>query len=106
MNVSERQPERDLLGRLPVASIADAVKNQADSTNGSVPASASTAVRNWLEKRLRRAMLAGALPKSTDIAELALFVETLHLGLSAFASEGATVSEMRRVVQLALRGLE
>ncbi len=58
-----------------------------------------------LVHRLRRAQKQGDLRRDSDPAEIAKFVVTVVNGLSVQAANGASSKEMKRVTEMAMRGL-
>jgi len=59
----------------------------------------------YIQKRMQRAKAEGDLAKDVDPKDLARLVVILLNGLSVQAVNGATVAEMNRAVELALRSL-
>jgi hypothetical protein len=58
-----------------------------------------------VKERLRRARLAGDLPKGVNPADFAKYLCTVWTGLAVQAASGATRSELARVVEIVLRSL-
>lgn len=80
-----------------------------DLTDGpSEPASAGgcPAAQTGLEARLRDAMLAEQSPGLVDVAELALWADTLRLGLSSLMNDGMTSADAAAVIDIAVRCLD
>ena len=71
------------------------------------PASADgLPARTRLEARLRDAMPAQELPGLADVAGLALWADTLRLGLSALVNDGMTPADAADVIDIAIRCLD
>lgn len=62
--------------------------------------------RTRLEARLRDAMLAEELPGLVDVAGLALWADTLRLGLSSLVNDGMTSADAAAVIDIAVRCLD
>ena len=58
-----------------------------------------------VKERLRRARLAGDLPKGVNPADFAKYLCTVWTGLAVQAASGATRSELARVVEIVVRSL-
>jgi AcrR family transcriptional regulator len=58
-----------------------------------------------LRERLERAITEGDLPPETDAADLARYISTVTEGLGVQAAGGASQSELRRVIEIALKAL-
>lgn len=59
---------------------------------------------NSLKDRLAEAVAEGEIPVSTDIHDLARFVQTVQSGMSILARDGATREELEAVAQTAMLG--
>lgn len=59
-----------------------------------------------IRKRLERGVTEGDLPAETDTARLAAYFATVLQGLSLQAQDGASLDDLRGVVETAMRGLE
>jgi hypothetical protein len=71
------------------------------------PASADgLPARTRLEARLRDAMPAEELPGLVDVAGLALWADTLRLGLSSLVNDGMTPADAAAVIDIAIRCLD
>ncbi|WP_117212642.1 hypothetical protein [Allorhizocola rhizosphaerae] len=58
-----------------------------------------------LRDRFKRARSDGDLPAGTDPATLAQLVATITDGIATQAANGSTNAELRRIAEMAMRGL-
>lgn len=97
MVMNPRHPDGCLLvqGGLATGPVAEWVCKEL----GGVRAKAESALRG----RYERAIAEGDLPRKTDAAQLARYIVTVLWGLSVQRSGGASRSQLKGVVQLAMR---
>jgi hypothetical protein len=77
-----------------------------DDHSGPASADGCLSARTRLEARLRDAMLAEELPGLVDVAGLALWADTLRLGLSSLVNDGMTPADAVAVIDIAIRCLD
>jgi AcrR family transcriptional regulator len=97
MVMNEHHPDGCLLvhGALVSGPGSEAIRKELSATR----AAAESAVR----RRFKRAIAEGDLPSSVDAGKLARYIMTVVWGLSVQAAGGATRSQLKDVVDLALQ---
>lgn len=120
-NFEKAATARDAVEALLMDSAASLTGDQPDSSRGCMVALSSVdaeghaelgallrelrgATSKLLEARFARAVSSGELPPTTDVPALARYIQTVQVGMSILARDGATRAELESVAQRTMSG--
>ena len=83
-----------------------AVASEGHPELGELVRSARAAGLDRMKHRLRRAVKEGEIPASTNVHQLARFMQTVQTGMSILARDGASRADLEGVAEVALSGLD
>ena len=81
-----------------------AVGSEGHAELGEVVRTARAIGLKLLKSRLKQGISDGEIPRTTDINALARFVQTVQVGMSILARDGASRNELEAVAQVAISG--
>ncbi len=81
-----------------------AVGSEGHAELGEVVRTARSIGLKILKSRLKQAISDGEIPRTTDINALARFVQTVQVGMSILARDGASRTELESVAHVAMSG--
>ena len=81
-----------------------AVENEGHAELGKLVRSGRALTLERLRERLNRAVTDGEVPASVDVHALARFIQTVQNGMSILARDGAEISELQSVAEVAMTG--